>query len=184
MRYLTTIVLLFILFGSLTAQKEEWYIEEINKVLKGKTEVNITGGRADIVTKTHAIEVEFAKNWKQSIGQSLWYGLNLNKKPGIIIILLSNDDFKYVQMLQSSLDYAGISDKIDVKMYPQDYDLTYKDVENRYELYRTTTEKILGHYSINENSDKRHNKNCAYYDCKNCRPAGPNEGEACKICGG
>ena len=43
--------------------------------------------RCDIVTATHAIEVDFADKWAEAIGQSLSYALQLNLKPAIALIL-------------------------------------------------------------------------------------------------
>ncbi|OGV66920.1 MAG: hypothetical protein A2283_24335 [Lentisphaerae bacterium RIFOXYA12_FULL_48_11] len=39
-------------------------------------------------------------------------------------------------------------------------------------------------YWITTSSSKRHNKNCRYYKGSNGRFCGPNDGIACKICGG
>ena len=43
--------------------------------------------RVDCVTATHAIEFDFAPKWAESIGQALYYGYALNKKPGIVLII-------------------------------------------------------------------------------------------------
>jgi len=43
--------------------------------------------RCDIVTATHAIEVDFADKWTEAIGQSLSYVLQLNLKPAIALIM-------------------------------------------------------------------------------------------------
>ena len=43
--------------------------------------------RVDCVTPDYAIEFDFAKKWGESIGQALYYGTVLNKKPGIVLIM-------------------------------------------------------------------------------------------------
>jgi hypothetical protein len=43
------------------------------------------GTRCDIVTETHAIEVDFADKWAEAIGQCLNYSFQLNKKAGILL---------------------------------------------------------------------------------------------------
>ena len=43
--------------------------------------------RVDCVTNTHAIEFDFAPKWAESIGQALYYGEVLKKKPGIVLIV-------------------------------------------------------------------------------------------------
>jgi hypothetical protein len=44
------------------------------------------GTRCDIITKTHAIEVDFADKWAEAIAQSLGYARQNNKKEGIYSI--------------------------------------------------------------------------------------------------
>ena len=52
--------------------------------MKGETEVVLPDKtRYDVVTETHAFEVEFASKWCEALGQSLWYSFQLNKKEGI-----------------------------------------------------------------------------------------------------
>jgi hypothetical protein len=66
---------------------EKWYQDEAVKKIGGTTEHRVDNGRVDILTDTHAIEVEFAAKWKNAIGQSLWYSLQTNKPAGIILIV-------------------------------------------------------------------------------------------------
>ena len=66
-------------------------IDEIDaqKVLcEGKQqEVRLkSGGRADCVDETHAIEVEFTDGWAEALGQSLYYASALDKKPAIYLV--------------------------------------------------------------------------------------------------
>lgn len=42
--------------------------------------------RADCITTTHAIEVDWADKWKQGIGQSMAYAAHTGLKPGVILI--------------------------------------------------------------------------------------------------
>jgi hypothetical protein len=54
----------------------------------GKTEVQLEGRtRADCVTDSYAIEIEFADKWKEAIGQSLWYAMQTGKDAGIVLIV-------------------------------------------------------------------------------------------------
>ena len=57
----------------------------------------------------------------QSIGQSIWYGLQTNKKPGIILLMRSKEDYKYFIQLNSALTYANLNDQITVYLYPNDF---------------------------------------------------------------
>ena len=58
----------------------------------GKTEV-VAGDRTrcGILTKTHAIEVDFGKKWAEAIGQSLNYSFQFNRRAGILLILETSD---------------------------------------------------------------------------------------------
>ena len=44
------------------------------------------GTRADCVSETHAIEVDFAHKWAEALGQSLNYAAETGKRPGIILV--------------------------------------------------------------------------------------------------
>ena len=43
--------------------------------------------RVDCLTKTHAVEFDFANKWAESIGQALHYGIMTHKKPMVVLIL-------------------------------------------------------------------------------------------------
>lgn len=43
--------------------------------------------RVDCLTKTHAIEFDFANKWAESVGQALHYAIMTNKKPKVVLIL-------------------------------------------------------------------------------------------------
>ena len=89
---LQVVVTLCFLSSSVCAKEtsrhpEAWYRDQAAVKLGGKTEVRVPNGRVDIVTEEFAIEVEKASNWKESIGQCLWYSLQTNKRPGIVLIV-------------------------------------------------------------------------------------------------
>jgi len=79
---------------------EHDYSVYIQSLIGGQREYSVPNGRVDLVTDKYAIEIEKASNWKESIGQSLWYALNTNKEPAIILIVESNEDYKHVIRLQ------------------------------------------------------------------------------------
>lgn len=111
-----------ILPSQLIAQSESYYSDQINQYyFQGEREVSIYGGRVDILTEEYAIEVERADKWKNAIGQALWYGQQTNTQAGIVLLVLSKEDYKYFQMLNSTLNYAGMADKIRVWEYPKDF---------------------------------------------------------------
>ena len=54
----------------------------------GETEVVLADkSRADCVTDSYAVEIEFADKWKDGIGQSLWYAMQTGKKAAIVLIV-------------------------------------------------------------------------------------------------
>ena len=65
--------------------------------LNGEAEVILyDDSRADIITETEAIEVEWAKKWKEAPGQAILYGIVSNRKPSIILLTRNKpNEFKY-----------------------------------------------------------------------------------------
>jgi hypothetical protein len=56
-------------------------------VAAGQTEVPVRNGRVDVVTATHAIEVDWLHKWHEGIGQALDYSLKTGKPPGLALIV-------------------------------------------------------------------------------------------------
>jgi len=56
--------------------------------------------RVDCITEEFAIEVDFAKKWAESVGQSLHYSLMTGKKPAIVIIQEVRKDNHYIGRLK------------------------------------------------------------------------------------
>jgi len=52
------------------------------------------GTRADCVSETHAIEIDFAQKWAEAIGQSLNYAAETGKPPAVILICKSGTERK------------------------------------------------------------------------------------------
>ena len=76
-------------------QSERFYQEKFAKEIDGQVEVIMKDGtRCDILTSTHAIEVDFARKWAEAIGQSLHYALHTGKSPAVALIVLSPSDNK------------------------------------------------------------------------------------------
>ncbi|SDO03181.1 hypothetical protein SAMN04488516_1174 [Desulfonauticus submarinus] len=76
--------------------KEKYYQNKWCKGHTGKTEVVMPDGtRCDCITDEYAIEFDFAPKWAEAIGQALYYALQTGKKPGIVLILEHEKDYKY-----------------------------------------------------------------------------------------
>jgi len=53
-----------------------------------KIEVRMRDGtRCDLLTPTHAIEVDYARKWAEGIGQALHYADLTGKKPGVVLLM-------------------------------------------------------------------------------------------------
>lgn len=162
--------------STITAQKtsERTYAKRIAERLGGQLEVSVQSGRVDILNETHAIEVEFARKWKNSIGQALWYSLQTGKMAGIVLILEDDrKDYKYSVQLQSTLVTFGLQDSVKVWLWPNDFDNSPRSQPNRPTSYWLT--KI---------SKVRHNNTCTYFKKTRGRIGTNKEGRACKKCGG
>lgn len=109
------------IFSQSTQLFEKDYADYIQSLIGGDREVQVHGGRADLVTDEYAIEIEWAPKWKEAIGQALWYALNTRKKPAIILILENEDQYKYFIQLNSALDFGNLSETIQVMAFPNDF---------------------------------------------------------------
>ena len=120
-----TLFTLFIVPAFLCAQDslytESDYANFIQTLIGGQREVTVESGRIDLLTETHAFEIEWAPKWKEAIGQALWYALQTNTQPGIILILKGKEEYKYFVQLNSALQYAGLTGRFSVLRFPDDF---------------------------------------------------------------
>lgn len=67
------------------------------------------GQRVDCLTKSHAIEFDFANKVYEGIGQAIYYSVATGLKPGVVLIV-ENDkkDEKYLEILKIVSKYQGI----------------------------------------------------------------------------
>ena len=106
------LVLIFVSIPSILCGETEKHYQSLFAVaVKGKTEV-IMGDktRCDVVTDTHAIEVEFAQKWTEGLGQALWYSFQTNKKAGIVLIIEKKKDERFLIKLRSLIKHRKIKD--------------------------------------------------------------------------
>lgn len=61
------------------------------------------GTRCDVLATHHAIEVEFASKWAESVGQSLNYSAQTGRAATIALILESGADEKYLAILRETI---------------------------------------------------------------------------------
>lgn len=76
---------------------EKAYQEVFARHVQGQVEVVMPdGARCDVLTASHAIEVDFASKWSEAIGQSLFYGIQTRRQPGILLILEKPEDRRFL----------------------------------------------------------------------------------------
>jgi hypothetical protein len=169
MRLLSLFLLLALpLFGK---QSERYYQEKFAREIGGQVEVVMKDGtRCDILTATHAIEVDFAKKWAEAIGQSLNYAMHTGKRPGVALIILAPSDNKYVERVRKiSAEYS-----LGLTIYPIDGGGVSKNVPEGGEKEFWIT-----------SSGKTHNSSCRYYGTtKSGRYSDKPSEDSCKVCGG
>lgn len=157
---------------------EKHYQDIFAAKVGGQTEVTAGDGtRCDILTPTHAIEVDFARKWGEAIGQSLNYGFQFNRKAGILLILESPSDRKHLIRIKSIVRYYNLP--IDVWETEPNQQSNYAPPASS--LKNTATSR--GDYWISS-TGKTHKKGCRYYAKGNGRNAKKGSGNNCKICGG
>jgi len=96
---------LFVIFITLHAKHlhhERYYQTQLCNRLNGQMEVVLTDrSRVDCLTDKYAIEVDFAKKWAESIGQSLYYANMTEKKPAIGLIINLPKEQRYLKRVES-----------------------------------------------------------------------------------
>jgi len=178
------IIILLLSVLQLNAQKtEREYSIIVNCAMNGVGEVSVKSGRVDVLTKEYAIEIDFARKWKESIGQALWYSLQTNRKPGIVLILKSQSDWKYLQQLHSAIAHGGMTEQFRVWAYPYDFTDSLEDCIEDFKKKKLLIPPTANYWLTLSN--KRHNKSCSYFNnTKKGRFCTKKEGVACKRCKG
>jgi len=92
---------------------EVYYQNLWHSLSGGQTEVVFEDRtRCDILTETHAIEVDFADKWAEAVGQAAHYATLTGKRAGILLIIEDASDFKYLLRLENLIEYHNL--EIDV----------------------------------------------------------------------
>ena len=87
---------------------EKDYQKEWCMANNGELEVVLPDStRCDCLTN-NAVEVEFASKWAESIGQSLYYSLQTGKRAGIVLIIETIKDRKYLIRLNTTIKHFNL----------------------------------------------------------------------------
>ncbi|PHR55833.1 MAG: hypothetical protein COA44_09330 [Arcobacter sp.] len=113
------ILLLLISLQAKNLHKEKVYQEHFCKKFGGITEYRLEDKtRVDCLIQTHAIEVDFAKKWAESIGQSLYYASKTARKPAVLLIM---EDEKRDQKYLDRLEHVSKTHNIDIWIINKDF---------------------------------------------------------------
>ncbi len=113
-RILLSLIIIFFASASVPAEtkkhKESEYQKKWCSAMCGTQEYRLEDKtRVDCLTSTHAIEFDFAHKIYESIGQSLYYSIKTNKKPGIVLIIEQPiKEEKYIMRMKQIAASQGI----------------------------------------------------------------------------
>lgn len=171
---ITYLALLLLPLLSFAKQPESYYQDLFAAKVGGQTEVTAGDGtRCDILTETHAIEVDFARKWGEAIGQSLNYGFQFERKAGILIILEKPSDRKHLIRINSIIRHYGLP--IDV------WEIA---AESAGETAAPKSQSTASGELWISSTGKTHREGCRYYGKGKGKHAREGSGDNCKICGG
>lgn len=69
------------------------------------------GSECDLLTPTHAVEIDWVGKWEQAIGQASHYANLLDKKPGIILLFKTGDEKEKADYLRCLAAVNSLSHK-------------------------------------------------------------------------
>ena len=105
---LATILISCFSEGSERSINELWCSEQ-----GGLTEHRTSYGTyVDCLTNDLAIEVEYDYNWKESIGQALHYAEATGRSAGILLIIRSKSNVKYLDQLNAVINKYNLPIKV------------------------------------------------------------------------
>lgn len=154
---------------------QDFYASLVN----GRTEVTAGDGtRCDIVTDTHAIEVDLGDKWAEAIGQSLNYSFQFNKRAGILLVLENRDDYRHYLRVNSIVQHYQLPiDVTPLKVYEGD------GPKPPTATTPPQSSRGSGQFWISS-TGKTHRPGCRYYGQGNGRASARGSGDNCRICGG
>ncbi len=106
---ITVFILMFVaLLQDAKASERDYQIKWCDR-FNGETEFVLPDrARVDCVLDKYAIEFDFGKKWAESVGQSIFYASQLDKRPGIVLIMRSKKDCKYLNRLRETVAAGGL----------------------------------------------------------------------------
>lgn len=176
--------------------ESDWHMAFNNMVARGKVEVQHPTGRIDILTDEYAIEVDHVRNYRAGIKQALQYAAATNRKPGLALFMDGREDTAQALDAARKLctdsdvrfwlinEYVSVNDLVAQKGVPAAPSRGSSPAAPS----KTVTERVQtveNTHWLNSGLGVRHNRSCRWFgNTKNGRYCRPDEGRACKQCGG
>ena len=99
-KYALVVLFILLVYCPASARSERDYAEAWCAGQGGITEVLMPAGtRCDCLTNTHAVEVERAAKWAESIGQALHYAEQSERRAGVALIMGVRDERFWERLL-------------------------------------------------------------------------------------
>ena len=109
MKKLSLIIIVLVVLTNTVFASEATYRDAWCSSHNGTAEViNDDRTKVDCLTSEYAIEFDYASKWYEAVGQSLHYGLKTGKKPGIVLIMKTEKDQRYVNRLMNAIEYYSL----------------------------------------------------------------------------
>ena len=194
---LLLLALLSPLFGAQSFSESDWHMAFNSKVTRGEVEAWLPTGRIDIPTDRYAIEVDHVRNYREGIKQALQYAAATKRSPGLALFIDGAQDT--VQALDAARKLCIASD---VRFWLINEYVSVDDLVSQKGLRTTASpqsallpstsrqpgesvQAIEKTHWLNTDTGVRHNRSCRWFgNTKNGRYCRPDEGRACKVCGG
>ncbi|WP_444939090.1 hypothetical protein [Microbulbifer sp. JMSA002] len=118
---------------------QHYVCHEYLKLPESAIEVRLGDGtRADCVGDDYVVEVEFARKWKDSIGQVMHYSNQTRKKPVVYLLMTSPKDMRYYHQMLETLTAQEL--KFPINVQPVSFYEADKAIQKKLEKY------VEGHF--------------------------------------
>jgi len=157
---------------------ESRWRDELARVVNGRKEVTVTGGRVDVLTAEMAIELDRLHKWHEGIGQVLHYATLTRKTPVLALMAyartpqnLRTNTLRRLALVEKTCRAHGIRLLVLLPQQPR-HDAADQPAGTRPK------------YWLNLRTGVRHRPGCRFYrNTEEGRFCGPDEGRPCALCG-
>lgn len=91
-----------------TDSNEHQWTTALAETIRGKPEVTVEFGRADVLTENYAVEVDFLPKWKEGLGQALHYGDVTGLIPVLALIVRNTPREGLLKQIESLCTSKGV----------------------------------------------------------------------------